>query len=354
MSGGGQQPVQTTTQTNTPWGPVAQGYEQTIPQAEQFQQQGTGYIPWGGPTMGDINVMQTQGENMAQDIAMQGVPAGITNAMNLGAAMTGNAWGLGYGITPEIQKALTGLGQVGHQYSDIYSDPTTTGAYTNVINNMGQQNPYLQQLLDTQNRRISDTINSQFSGAGRYGSGMQQDVTARALAEAEAPELLQDWTQRQQMGLGAAGALANQQLQATQGLGQTQGAIADIYGQGLGRAGQWAQLMPALQQAQYYPSQVMQQMGNYYTQRNQQQLNNTIGLYNAGQAWPWEQLARENAIIGGAGGLGGTSTGTSTTSVPRSQQILGGALLGGGLGSAFGPVGTGLGAVGGGLAGGFL
>jgi len=221
------------------------------------------------------------------------------------------------------------------------------GAYKTAIGNMGTENPYLQQMLAS---TIGNQINSSMAGAGRYGSGAHQE----AIAAGEAPALAQDWATRQQQGLGAAGQMSAQQLQATQGLGNVQGTIADIYGQGLARAGQWAQLTPQLQQAQYMPGQAMQQIGNYYTQRGQQQLNNTIGLYNAQQAYPWEQLARENAIIGGAGGLGGTTVGTGTTSVPLGQRILGGGLAGAGLGSAFGPMGSGLGAAGGALAGGFL
>ena len=39
----------------------------------------------------------------------------------------------------------------------------------------GDQNPYLQSILDTNNRRIGDRVNSSVSGAGRYGSGAHTD-----------------------------------------------------------------------------------------------------------------------------------------------------------------------------------
>ena len=94
----------------------------------------------------------------------------------------------------------------------------------------GDQNPYLQAMLDTSNRQISDKIGSRMSGAGRYGSGQHTDVAARAMAEAANPILAQDYARRQQ---------------------QMQG-IAEG---GLQRAGQWSQLMPTLDEARLAPAQ---------------------------------------------------------------------------------------------------
>ena len=79
-----------------------------------------------------------------------------------------------------------------------------------------------------------------------------------------------------------------------------------------------------------------------------------IKHYDAPQAWPWEQLGRYNAIIGGAGGLGGTTA--STTTMPQNspstmQRLLGGGFAGAGVGASFGgPPGAAIGAGLGGLA----
>ena len=157
------------------------------------------------------------------------------------------------------------------------------------------------------------------SGAGRYGSGQHTDVMARALAESANPVLAED------------------------------------YNQGLQRAGQWAQLMPTLDQAQYAPAQSLMALGQYNQERAQNQINDQIKLYNAQQARPWEQVARYNAIAGGAGALGGTQFGTQTTPINNPstlQKLLGGAAAGAGIGGSFGgPAGAGIGALGGGLLG---
>jgi hypothetical protein len=187
------------------------------------------------------------------------------------------------------------------------------------IQQAGGTNPYLEDILNTSNRRISDKIGSSMSGAGRYGSGQHTDVAARAMAEAANPILAEDYTQ------------------------------------GLQRAGQWAQLMPTLDQAQYAPAQSLMALGQYNQERAQSQLNDTIKYYNSQQAYPWEQLARYNAIAGGAGALGGSMTGTQTTPINQPstlQKLFGGAAAGAGLGGSFGgPAGAGIGALGGGLLG---
>jgi hypothetical protein len=326
--GSSQQPVtQQTTQTKDPWGPAQPFLREAMENAQGFFQSGTGYQPYTGPTQAPLAPGLDLGINTGQNLALSqlGGAPGVLAGMNLGTNVINQQ-----GITPGIQAAAGGLGQAAGQYGDIYSQAS------------GQQNPYLQSILDTSNRRIGDRINAAMSGAGRYGSGQHTDVMARALAESADPILAQDYQARQQ-----------QRLAATQGFGATQQSLADLYGQGLQRSGQWAQLAPSLAEAQYAPAQKLAGYGEYLTQRDQQALADQMKMYNAQQAWPWEQLARYNAIIGGAGGLGGTAV----TTAPGPQQPsllqsgLGGALAGAGLGSTFGPAGAGAGALGGGLLG---
>jgi hypothetical protein len=339
MSGGGSSPVVTQTQTKDPWSGAVPYLQQMYGNAQQYQQGGVGYQPWSSGTVAPIDPWQQAGNQFMASAAYAnpyGAPAigaGLNQATNIVNQQ---------GITPGIQGAIGNLQNIGAGYSE------PMGIYRQVVQQAsGQQNPYLQQILDTQNRMIGDRINASMSGAGRYGSGQHTDVMARALAEAEAPLLQQDYEARQQR-LG----------QAAQGMGgllgqqaQVQGGIADIYGKGLQQAGQWAQLAPTLQQAQYVPGQMAVAAGEQNAQRAQQAMNDQINLWNAQQAYPWQQLQRESAILAGAGQMGGTTVGTQTQQVPLAQRLLGGALAGGGLGSAFGPVGAGAGALGGGLLG---
>jgi hypothetical protein len=356
MSGGGTQPVVQQTQTRDPWSGAQPYLSSMFSSAEAMRTGNQGFQPYTGQTQA--------GQNPWLDIGT-GALAGMSQSELGGSGPVQAARGLGQsmmasqGINPGLQEILNAMGSggVAGQYKDIYANQEPANLYRIIASQaQGQQNPYLQAILDTQNRRIGDRINSSFSGAGRYGSGQHTDVMARALAEAEAPVLAQDYEARQQrLGQAAQGLLGvgQQQLAATQGLGSAYGMMGDIYGQGLQRAGQWAQLAPQLDEAQYAGAQRMFGLGEYARGREQAQLNDQIRLYNAQQAYPWEQLQRESAILGGAGQLGGTTV-TSAPGASWGQKLLGGGLAGAGLGSSFGPWGAGLGALGGGLAGAFL
>lgn len=325
--GGNSQPnTVTTTQTKDPWAGAQPYLNQINATAQMLYNNDWGNTPYSGATQVPWsqqlqNALQT-GTGMAE--ANLGGTSGVNAARGLSENVINSQ-----GITPGIQSSLTGLGGVSGQYGSIYNDAS------------GQTNPYLQSTLDAQGRKIGDQVNSAMSGAGRYGSGAHTNVLSRNLAEAAYPILAQDYQNRQQT-----------RLAATQGMGATQQSMADLYGQGLNRAGQYSQLAPALDQARYADLDRLMGIGNYITNYNQAGLQGSINQQNAIQAHPWEQLARYNAIVGGSGQLGGTQVNAVPVQQPSLlQSIGGGALVGAGLGSAFGPAGTAVGGVGGGLLG---
>lgn len=299
-----QTPVtQQTNQTKDPWIGAQPALAQGIQAAQGMYTDQLGYRPYTGQTMADIN--PTLGQSLGQLNQMYqgelGGSTGVNAARSVGTNLIANE-----GLTPELRS--------------LYQQA------------QGDQNPYLQSIIDTSNRRIGDRINSSASGAGRYGSGAHTDVMARALAESADPLLAQDYARRQQ---------------------QQQ----DILTGGLQRAGQWAQLMPTLDEARYAPAQGLASLGQYFQERDQTALNNQIKLYQDQQAYQWENLARMNAIATGAGALGGSTSGTNITNTPINQpstlqRLMGGAAAGAGIGGTFGgPLGAGAGALGGGLLG---
>lgn len=292
---GGQQPVtQQTTQTRDPWS-AAQPHLTGIMNQADVQYAAGGYTPYSGQTQADLNPLTSSAINSMAGMAAQGAPS-VDASLGLANQQIGN-----YGLSPEMQS--------------LYGQISTT------------QNPYLQNILDTSNRRIGDRVNAAMSGAGRYGSGQHTDVMSRALAESADPILAQDYQARQQQR-------------------------ESLLSGGLQRAGQFAQLAPTLEQARYAPQERTFALGQFLDSRAQAQLNDQIKLYNAQQAYPWEQLSRYNALIGGAGALGGTSVTSSPLQQPTQlQSALGGATAGAGLGSIFGPAGTAVGGLGGGLLG---
>jgi len=298
MGSSGAQPVtQQTQQTRDPWVTSQPALTAAVQGAQNLYANQQGYTPYGGATQADLHPETQYGLNTMAQLANQnlGGTAGNLAAQNLATNMIQSQ-----GLSPQLQSLLQ--------------------------QQQGQNNPYLQSILDTQGRRIGDRVNSSMSGAGRYGSGAHTDVMTRALAESADPILAQDYTQRQQMQQG-------------------------ILEGGLQRAGQWAQLQPSLEAAQYAPAQMALGVGSYMDTRSQQALNDQIKLYNAQQAYPWEQLSRLSAIGGQAGALGGTQFTTSPIQQPSSlQKLLGCATAGAGIGGSFGgPMGAGVGALGGGL-----
>lgn len=296
MGGSSQQPVtQQTTQTRDPWATAQPYLSQAMSNAQTLFQNRTGYNPYGGQTQADLSPFTSTSLTSMVDKSAQGQPS-IDASLGLANQQIGN-----YGLSPDMKS--------------LYDQIST------------QQNPFLQNILDTSNRRIGDRVNSSMSGAGRYGSGQHTDVMARALAESADPILAQDYAQRQQ---------------------QRESLLTG----GLQRAGQWAQLAPTLEQARFAPEERIMGVGQFLDSRSQAALNDQIKMYNAQQAYEWENLARFNAIAGQAGGLGGTQVTASPIQQPSQlQSALGGAATGAGLGSIFGLPGAAVGGAAGGLLG---
>jgi hypothetical protein len=337
-SSSGQQPV-TQTQSNEPWAPSQASLLNELTGANNLYNANIGYQPYSGQTLaggkgGDpigefgINNYLWGGLNAEQATANANYTGmgsiSLEGARNLGHNLIQN-----YGLSHPQQTAAMNFGDVYGKYGDVYSDAT------------GQENPYLLATIAANDRRISDRVNSSVSGAGRYGSGAHTDVLARSLAEAADPILMQDYQNRQQTRLGA---LSGQQGANT--------ALGNLLQAGSDTAGKWAQLLPTLNEAFYAPGEHLQNVGKFYQDREQQQLANDIALYNAQQAYPWEQLQRFQAAISGAGAQGGTKVTATTPYTPTTlQRVTGGALSGAGLGSIFGAPGAAIGAGAGGLLG---
>ena len=307
-----QAPTQTSQATADPWSGVQPAlstlYSNTL---GQFTND-VGYHPYGGNLQAPLNSALNTGlaSEYNLGIANQYGTPGVNDARALGDSLLKSG-----GLNAGQQGVAANYGQVFAQ-------------------NAGEQNPYLLGTIAAQNRQIADKVNSSMSGAGRYGSGAHTDVLGRSLAEAADPILAQDYAQRQQTSLAA-----------LQGQG-------NIYNQGQDTAGKWAQLMPALDEAQYAPAYHMQNYGKFFQDRAQQDVANQVATWNAQEARTWEQAARLANILSGAGGLGGTKVTTQNAYQPTTlQKIGGGAIAGAGLGSMFGPVGAGVGAAGGGLLG---
>lgn len=290
-SSSSQQPVQTT-QVSDPWSGAQPHLQLAMQDAQNLVNSNTGYQPYMGQMVADTSPYFNTGWQAAYNIAAPdsaaGGSPGLKAAQGLATNMLQNQ-----GLSPELKS--------------LYQQA------------QGDQNPYLEGVI----RQQVNAANAAASAGGRYGSGGHD----AAITQAMSPTLAQDYARRQQQ-------------------------MQDIATGGLQRAGQFAQLQPTLDQAKYSGADMLMGLGQFYNDRAQQQLSGQIQQYNAQQAYPWEQLQRYNAVIQGAGGLGGTKVTTSpSTAAPLSNRILGGAIAGGGLGSMFGLPGAAVGAGAGGLLG---
>jgi hypothetical protein len=200
-----------------------------------------------------------------------------------------------------------------------------SGAYGNVQNTLspylsaGSLNPYstpgFSQAMGTLGNTITNQINDQFAAAGRDLSPGNTQALAYGLAQGEAPALAAQYNTNVSNQLGAANSLfgaANTTASGLTGLQQT--AFGNQL-QGSTLAGQIPGLLTAPNQA-------------------------ALSAANTLQGLPLANLASYEGLLTPLAQLGsqtsGTSQGTTTQSVPLSQQLIGGAIGGLGLMSNFG------------------
>lgn len=187
------------------------------------------------------------------------------------------------------------------------------GQIQNTINgDYMNSNPYLDAMYNQGAKKVSDSVNSNFSAAGRYGSGAHQGV-----------------------------------------LGETLGNMAtDIYG-----SNYRTERQNQLNAAQLAPSMDSVYQGMLFNNANQAlNIGNQIQDYKQQkQLEPWNRLNMYSGLINGYGGLGGNQS-TTAPDGNRLAGAAGGALTGAAAGAKIGGSwlgipGAGLGAIAGGIGG---
>lgn len=226
------------------------------------------------------------------------------------------------GISPTTEQGLTALEQAG---ASIDVSPAQqflggvlgrgapqTGIDTLEATARGdllQANPFIDQIINQTTQDITERINQQAAGAGRLGSGAQQQAIARAVAPA---------------ALGLRGqafeAERSRQLAAAQGL----------FGGGFQAAGQ----IPGIAQAGLIGPEAILRAGLLRDQA------------------PFQRLQQQASLINPIAGAFGETTGVNVQETQQSplQTALGLGITGLGLASGFGGLGL-LGGAGGALAG---
>lgn len=189
-------------------------------------------------------------------------------------------------------------------------------------------NPYVDSMVKQSMQEAMDSVGSQAALAGRFGSGVHQGAASEAAMDAAMKYRMQDFNQQQQNQLAAnqqVGSLYNNAINQNMNLAGQMAGLGQQGFQNLGSAYDMAGL----------GAQTKFGLGSMKEGWTQDDINERLRIFNEQKNRPWELLAQKNAILGGAGQIGGTQT-TSTTSgsnVPMWQQALGfGTSIFGGLG----------------------
>lgn len=164
------------------------------------------------------------------------------------------------------------------------------GYNQDVLSGKYSGDPYQSQVFQNIQSQVMPAINSQFSSAGRYGSGAHADSAARGLTDAFAPY-------------------------ATQ-----------MYQNSLDRMGQAAAFAPTLAQNDYTDIAALADVGQQRQLLAQQEIQDAQNRYNYSQDAPYNKLGQYLQFVGGNYG------GTTTSQQPYQTQSPFSQILGGGLG----------------------
>lgn len=248
MSGGSKQ--QTTTMNSAPWADAQPYLKSAMTQAQNLGNQGVGgqvytgstVIPWSGET---------------------------TKAMGLLSGYANDNSGAN-GLSGQSQSIINNGGLNADQVAARDATKAIASSSFNI-----NEDPAFQQVLD----QTMNSVNSNASAAGRYGSGTHQGVLAQEVGDLGARQY-QNWLARKDA--------ANSNLFSMGQQGQNNLPSA------------WANLQ--------LPAQTLMQVGSMNEDLATRQKNDELRIFDAQQNKPWELLAKQNAIYSGNGALGGTST----------------------------------------------
>lgn len=391
MSGGGGST--NTIQSSTPWLGVQSQLSNLYGQAANEFNNGGGPQAYTGQTTAPLNSTQTSALGDLTNIANGGYgtlnsaqQTGLNTTLGMvngtdptsqqlateanggGASETGLTQML-YGQMP-VEQALqaTGNGSSaadqsllstanGSSTSDQYLNSTLGSNYLNVQNNPALNNAMNAANYNTNFNYTNDVmpaLASQYSAAGRFGSGAMGTATNQAnntlatqIGNTNSTMAEQAYQTLLAQQSANAGTLGSQETNAGSALGQIQnnansalGTIQNNAGTQLGaqmqnasgllnnRQGSALQLLPGMSTQGLTNAQAGLTAGNQYQSQAQTALTNYINQYMAEQNQPVQNLASYSGLLSGASGLNTTSTSGNTSNVinPYSTAIGAGSL----------------------------
>lgn len=327
MGGGGSPSSTTTTNQLDPSMKAWLGQNYSVAQQVNNQK----YLPYGGQMVAPLNSTEMQGINQGAFDASTGVGMG---AINQG-----------------INNATAAGAYKPQQVGTAAWNPQAAASY---------MNPYTQQVINTTNQQIKDnlaqtnnTTNAQATSAGAFGGTRQAVANAQNNYYANQVMAQTDAQLNDQAYNNAEGQFNTDQARSLAGQQSNQQAGLNAANLGLGSADILNQLGVGQQAVGLGDANALMQYGGVL--QNQQQNEDQWAYQNNylnPQQWPIRGL---NALESAVSGIpyGNTSTTSQQNYSNPMSGALGGAATGAAMGSMFGPWGTAIGAVGGGLMGAF-
>lgn len=273
-------------QTSSPPAWAQPLFTQSAKEAQNLYNSGAGGNTYTGPTVANLS-----------GTTMSGV-----NQLATAGANTNTA-----GTRPLLQGI--GAASAGPSYAEQNLGDMANGSY------LKSGNPYFNDALRGQLDQTANQVQSQFSGAGRYGSGANTGVLANSLGNIRSSALSDQFNRDSQNMLAA-----NGQMDSTRNAG-------------LDRALSATNAMGAQDQQQFQNALTgagaTLQAGGLLDSQAQKQLTDQVNQFYASDNQDWTRLGMLQQAAAGAAGNYGTQTGHSSTSNPLGALGAIGGLFGG-------------------------
>jgi len=255
-------------------------------QSSSTQQQSSTTAPWA-PAQGQLQGILGQLNGYLPQTSLNGTQSNALNTIEQNGSSVGQYAPAVQGLTSNLLNgggAMNQAGAVNHNYQNYYNATNPLASNTNYD---PMQTPGIGDQLSALKNNITSSVNGQFAAAGRDFSPANSTALAYGLTSGLAPVLTGQYNQNVQNQQGAAGNLYN--------AGNTNsGILAGLQQQDLANRGAGVSSIGAGQEALNSGA------------------SNTLAAEAQRLGIPLQNLGMLSALVGGIGGLGSQSSGTST------------------------------------------
>jgi hypothetical protein len=302
FDGGSPTTTGTTTSVSQPWSQSQPYLTDLMSQAQGLNNAGGSYAPFS--TVAPFSGATQQGLDMTQQRAMNGSPvtqAADTSLINLLQPRTAPGAGT-------LNSLMQGYSDPGQATQQQWANP-------------GNINPYLNGMYDAASKPVIDSVNAQFSQAGRTGSTANQNAMTDRLGSLAANIYGNGYESAAGRSLSAANTLSSNAAQQAQVRGNAANLLnSDATAQDSRRIAA-AGVAPGLAASDYNDLSQLRGVGSAYDTQAQNYIQDALSRYNFSQNNPWDLLNKYRGVISGLGNLGGTTSGSSSGTVPQPSMV---------------------------------